>query len=66
MESGYGDRVDSRRNLSVSADIENGIAEADIIFLSVNTPTKTFGDGAGSMSTQSGSRRCPGSTRLRA
>ena len=35
------------RNLFFSTDIENGIREADIIFVSVNTPTKTFGQGAG-------------------
>ncbi|QHI68223.1 UDP-glucose 6-dehydrogenase [Tichowtungia aerotolerans] len=35
------------RNLFFSTDVEKGIAEADIIFVSVNTPTKTFGHGAG-------------------
>jgi len=35
------------RNLFFSTDIEKGIKEADIIFVSVNTPTKTFGAGAG-------------------
>jgi len=35
------------RNLFFSTDIEKGIREADIIFVSVNTPTKTFGRGAG-------------------
>jgi len=35
------------RNLFFSTAIEQGIAEADIIFVSVNTPTKTFGEGAG-------------------
>ncbi len=36
------------RNLFFSAtDIGRHIAEADIIFVSVNTPTKTFGQGAG-------------------
>src|SRR4030042_635683 len=34
-------------NLFFSNDIKNGINESDIIFVSVNTPTKTFGDGAG-------------------
>ncbi len=34
-------------NLFFSADIKKGIKEADIIFVSVNTPTKTFGHGAG-------------------
>ena len=35
------------RNLFFSIDIEEGIKESDIIFVSVNTPTKTFGVGAG-------------------
>ncbi len=35
------------RNLFFSADVAAGIKAADIIFVSVNTPTKTFGHGAG-------------------
>jgi UDPglucose 6-dehydrogenase len=35
------------KNLFFSTEIERHIAEADIIFVSVNTPTKTFGQGAG-------------------
>lgn len=35
------------RNLFFSTDINRHIAEAEIIFVSVNTPTKTFGQGAG-------------------
>jgi len=35
------------RNLFFSTDIASGIRQADIIFVSVNTPTKTFGRGAG-------------------
>jgi UDPglucose 6-dehydrogenase len=35
------------RNLFFSTDIDINIKEADIIFVSVNTPTKTFGQGAG-------------------
>jgi UDPglucose 6-dehydrogenase len=35
------------RNLFFSTEIDRNIAEADIIFVSVNTPTKTFGHGAG-------------------
>lgn len=35
------------RNLFFSIDIETAIKEADIIFISVNTPTKTFGIGKG-------------------
>ena len=37
-------------NLFFSTDIEKSIDEADIIFVSVNTPTKTFGEGAGKAS----------------
>lgn len=35
------------RNLFFSTDIQAGIRENEIIFVSVNTPTKTFGLGAG-------------------
>jgi UDPglucose 6-dehydrogenase len=35
------------KNLFFSTDTEKGIREADIIFVSVNTPTKSFGEGAG-------------------
>jgi UDPglucose 6-dehydrogenase len=35
------------RNLFFSTDTDKGIRESDIIFVSVNTPTKTFGQGAG-------------------
>ena len=35
------------RNLFFSTDVDRGIHDADIIFVSVNTPTKTFGQGAG-------------------
>ncbi len=35
------------RNLFFSTEVDKGINEADIIFVSVNTPTKTFGQGAG-------------------
>ena len=40
-------RVARGRNLFFSTDVNRHIAEADIIFVSVNTPTKTFGQGAG-------------------
>jgi UDPglucose 6-dehydrogenase len=36
-----------RGNLRFSTDVEKHVAEADIIFVSVNTPTKAFGIGAG-------------------
>jgi nucleotide sugar dehydrogenase len=35
------------RNLVFSSDVNATIREADILFVSVNTPTKTFGEGAG-------------------
>lgn len=49
FEPGLKERVlKSRgRNLFFSTEVDREIAEADIIFVSVNTPTKTFGEGAG-------------------
>ena len=35
------------RNLFFVTDVESAIRDADIIFVSVNTPTKSFGEGAG-------------------
>ncbi|MCX7817507.1 MAG: nucleotide sugar dehydrogenase, partial [Syntrophales bacterium] len=35
------------KNLFFSTDIPGGIKSCDIIFVSVNTPTKTYGEGAG-------------------
>ncbi|GHV12806.1 UDP-glucose 6-dehydrogenase [Fibrobacterales bacterium] len=48
-EPGLKEVVESVRgkNLFFGTDIEASIKEADIIFVSVNTPTKTFGEGAG-------------------
>jgi len=48
-EPGLGEivRVARGRNLFFSTEIERGIKESDIIFVSVNTPTKMFGTGAG-------------------
>lgn len=48
-EPGLDDLVKSVRgkNLFFSTDIDSAIAESDIIFVSVNTPTKTTGIGAG-------------------
>ena len=48
-EPGLDEIVRSTRgkNLLFSTDVNRHIAEADIIFVSVNTPTKTFGQGAG-------------------
>lgn len=36
------------KNLFFTTEVDDKIAEADIVFISVNTPTKTFGMGAGS------------------
>jgi UDPglucose 6-dehydrogenase len=49
FEPGLDEVVRARRgkNLFFSTEIERGIQEAEIIFVSVNTPTKTFGSGAG-------------------
>jgi len=51
-EPGLKEIVESARgkNLFFEKDIDLGIKEADIIFVSVNTPTKTFGIGAGKAS----------------
>ncbi len=38
------------RNLFFTTEVDQSIAEADIIFMSVNTPTKTYGTGAGKAS----------------
>ncbi|MDF1711731.1 MAG: UDP-glucose 6-dehydrogenase [Akkermansiaceae bacterium] len=38
------------KNLFFSTDVDQSIDEADIIFISVNTPTKTYGTGAGKAS----------------
>lgn len=38
------------KNLFFSTDVDRAINEADIIFISVNTPTKTYGTGAGKAS----------------
>ena len=48
-EPGLDEMVKSVRgkNLFFSTEIDSEIHDADIIFVSVNTPTKTFGLGAG-------------------
>ncbi len=48
-EPGLAEVVNRARghNLFFSTDVPGGIRAADIIFVSVNTPTKTFGEGAG-------------------
>ena len=40
-------RATMNKNLFFSTEVDRHMAEADIIFVSVNTPTKTFGQGAG-------------------
>lgn len=35
------------RNLFFSTDVDKAIEEADMVFISVNTPTKTYGEGKG-------------------
>ncbi len=40
-------RAAARRNLSFTTDVAGAVEAADLIFVSVNTPTKTFGEGAG-------------------
>ena len=49
FEPGLDDIVQGARgkNLFFSTDIDSAIREAEMIFLSVNTPTKTYGVGAG-------------------
>ncbi|MEC7235740.1 MAG: nucleotide sugar dehydrogenase, partial [Verrucomicrobiota bacterium] len=49
FEPGLSDIVQGARgeNLFFSTDIDTAIREAEMIFLSVNTPTKTYGIGAG-------------------
>ena len=51
-EPGLSEIIKRRRgqNLYFTTQVENAIAEADMIFLSVNTPTKTHGIGAGKAS----------------
>ncbi len=40
-------RTSLGRNLRFTADVDQAIGEAEMIFVSVNTPTKTFGQGMG-------------------
>jgi UDPglucose 6-dehydrogenase len=48
-EPGLGDVVGEARgrNLFFSTDVDKAIDEAEMIFISVNTPTKTYGSGKG-------------------
>lgn len=48
-EPGLGDVVAEARgrNLFFSTDVDQAIDEADMVFISVNTPTKTYGEGKG-------------------
>ena len=49
FEPGLDDVVNAARgrNLFFSTEVERHVADADIIFICVNTPTKTYGEGAG-------------------
>ncbi|XP_039631469.1 UDP-glucose 6-dehydrogenase-like [Polypterus senegalus] len=49
FEPGLQEVVESCRNVNLffSTDIDRAIQEADLVFISVNTPTKTFGIGKG-------------------
>jgi len=51
-EKGLDEIVSAARgeNLFFSTDVDTAVAEADIVFMSVNTPTKTYGTGAGKAS----------------
>lgn len=51
FQPGLDDVVKKCRNVNLffSTDIETAIKEADLIFISVNTPTKTFGNGKGKL-----------------
>ncbi len=46
------------KNLFFSTDVEGSIKAADIVFISVNTPTKNYGYGAGSVSDMSFVESC--------
>lgn len=48
-EPGLREVVDATigKNLFFTTDIPHAVAEADVVFVAVNTPTKTFGQGAG-------------------
>ena len=48
-EPGLAELVEKTRgkNIFFSTDVEGAIEEADMIFISVNTPTKTYGKGKG-------------------
>ncbi|WP_205748790.1 nucleotide sugar dehydrogenase [Emticicia sp. CRIBPO] len=48
-EPGLGEVVGEARgrNLFFSTEVDQAIADADMIFISVNTPTKTYGEGKG-------------------
>src|SRR6266545_4271905 len=50
------------RNLHFTSDVERAIRDAEMIFVSVNTPTKTFGQGADGRPTSSTGRRPRGAS----
>jgi len=51
-------KVARGRNLFFSTDVDAAIREADLIFISVNTPTKTYGTGAGQAADLKWVERC--------
>lgn len=59
-EPGLSDIVEKMRgkNLFFSTDIDQAIRESDIIFISVNTPTKSYGVGAGKAADLSHIEKC--------
>jgi UDPglucose 6-dehydrogenase len=67
-EPGLAEIVRARlgKNLSFTCDIDAGIDAADLIFVSVNTPTKTFGEGAGRAADLQYWERCARQIRARA
>ena len=51
------------KNLSFTTNVREAIAEADMVFVSVNTPTKTYGKGAGVASNLEFIEKCARSIR---
>lgn len=46
------------KNLHFSTNVDESIRDSDIVFISVNTPTKTYGEGAGSAADLKWVERC--------
>ena len=60
FEPGLKDIINSVRNknLFFSTDVESAIRKSDIIFIAVNTPTKTSGEGKGMAADLSNIKKC--------